>query len=166
MPCVTETQAALLAAVIGALSALMAGGMAGWVAFRQVARAAESQRRQTQWERRSDDYASFIRVMFAFRATANRLASDAPLDRGFSDEVRAGYFELSTVAAVLTMRVRNPTVMDAMMSVVHRAYEIHTHVDDYSRVQVPSGRGEMDRILRRFEAAEEKVRAVFGDDLW
>ncbi|MFI0714709.1 hypothetical protein ACH4SK_29560 [Streptomyces inhibens] len=162
----TETQAALYAAAVGALSALVVGCIAGWAALRQVAKTAEAQRKQADWQLRSEDYANFVRAMFRFRASVIHAAEAAQLSADLANEVRALYGDLANVAATLSMRIAADPVMDAMMGLVNCAYALHSRVTDRRQLYLPSRDVEMDRLLEQFEGAELAVRIAFRDDLW
>ncbi len=162
----TETQAALYAALVGALSALVVGCIAGWAALRQVTKTAEAQRKQADWQLRSEDYANFIRVMFHFRAAIGRAATPSRLNTEYANEVRALYVDLANVAATLTMRIAADPVMDAMLRVVNSAYALHSRVTDLSGLHLSTDDPEMHRLLQDFEDAELAVRNAFRDDLW
>ncbi|MEU0656896.1 hypothetical protein ACWEV9_25805 [Streptomyces albogriseolus] len=147
----TETQAALYAAAVGALSALVVGCIAGWVALRQVAKTAEAQRKQAAWRLRSEDYANFIRAMFRFRAAIG-LAERAPhISADYANEVRTLYVDLANVAATLTMRVAADPVMNAMLDLENAAYALHSRVTDGRDLNLPSGDSIMHRVLEEFE---------------
>jgi hypothetical protein len=163
---VTETQAALYAAAVGALCALVVGCIAGWAALRQVAKTAEAQRKQADWQLRSEDYANFVRAMFRFRARVGHAAVRAEVSGDYSNEVRALYVDLANVAATLTMRIAADPVMDAMLKLVNCAYAVHSRVTDRRRLYLPSRDAAMDRLLEQFEDAEWAVRNAFRDDLW
>ncbi|WP_150112970.1 hypothetical protein [Streptomyces violaceusniger] len=162
----TETQAALYAAAVGALSALVVGCIAGWAALRQVAKAAEAQRKQVDWQLRSEDYANFVRVMFRFRDSIGYAAQASQLSADLANEVRALYGDLANVAATLSMRIAADPVMDAMLDVVNCAYALHSRVTDRRQICLPSHDAALDRLLERFEDAELAVRNAFRDDLW
>ncbi|MFJ6121435.1 hypothetical protein BX257_8983 [Streptomyces sp. 3212.3] len=162
----TETQAALYAAAVGALCALVVGCIAGWAALRQVAKTAEAQRKQADWQLRSEDYANFVRAMFRFRARVGHAAVRAEVSGDYSNEVRALYVDLANVAATLTMRIAADPVMDAMLKLVNCAYAVHSRVTDRRRLYLPSRDAAMDRLLEQFEDAEWAVRNAFRDDLW
>lgn len=163
---VTETQAALYAAAVGALSALVVGCIAGWAALRQVAKTAEAQRRQADWQLRSEDYANFVRAMFRFRASVGHAAKASQLSADLANEVRALYGDLANIAATLSMRIAADPVMDAMMGLVNCAYALHSRVTDRRQLYLPSHDAAMDRLLEQFEDAELAVRNAFRDDLW
>lgn len=163
---VTETQAALYAAAVGALSALVVGCIAGWVALRQVAKTAEAQRKQAAWQLRSEDYADFIRAMFRFRAAVGRAERAPDISADYANEVRTLYIDLANVAATLTMRIAAEPVMNAMLGLVNAAYALHSRVTDRRDLHLPSGDAMMHRLLEEFEDAEFAVRNAFRDDLW
>ncbi|MET7609048.1 hypothetical protein ABZS96_43285 [Streptomyces avermitilis] len=162
----TETQAALYAAAIGALSALVVGCIAGWAALRQVAKTAQAQRKQTDWQLRSEDYANFVRAMFRFRASIGHAAQASHLSADLANEVRALYADLASVSATLSMRIASDPVMDAMLGLVNCAYALHSRVTDRRQLHLPSRDAAMDRLLVQFEDAEWAVRNAFRDDLW
>lgn len=163
---VTETQAALYAAAVGALSALVVGCIAGWAALRQAAKTAEAQRKQAEWQLRSEDYANFVRAMFLFRASVGHAAEASQLTADLANEVRALYADLANVAATLSMRIAADPVMDAMIGLVNCAYTLHSRITDRRQLYLPSRDAAMDRLLEQFEDAELAVRNAFRDDLW
>lgn len=163
---VTEIQAALYAAAVGALSALAVGCIAGWVALRQVAKTAEAQRKQAAWQLRSEDYANFIRAMFRFRAAIGRAATVRQINADYANEVRALYADLANVAATLSMRIAADSAMNAMLGLVNCAYALHSRVTDRRDLHLPSGDAVMHQLLDEFEDAEFAVRNAFRDDLW
>ncbi|MFI0217683.1 hypothetical protein [Streptomyces lydicus] len=162
----TETQAALYAAAVGALSALVVGCIAGWAALRQVAKTAEAQRKQADWQLRSEDYANFVRVMFRFRASVGHAAVASQVSADLANEVHALYGDIANVAATLSMRISADPVMDAMLGLVNCAYALHSRVTDRRQLYLPSRDAAMDRLLEQFEDAELAVRIAFRDDLW
>lgn len=67
---VSDTTAALVAALIGAGAAVLAGGLALYAALKQVSKSAVTQREQAFWELRRDAYARALVACQGFDRTA------------------------------------------------------------------------------------------------
>ncbi|MFC8199936.1 hypothetical protein ACFUTV_31770 [Streptomyces sp. NPDC057298] len=169
----SDATAAILAAFIGASSALAVGAAAFAAALKQVSKAALTQRDQAFWEHRRNTYANYLGALSSFFHLINS-DSEAPPSDSLLQEAGHALAQVKHMWDVISLEAREERgeVYDAANLLEDVCSDCFENLEEWSRAARVYGVREFSNyISRRDEDAEilassiANIRSVFRAEL-